>query len=71
MPRRRAQRLSVLRMLAALTIEHVHQPGYSYSYSYSYSCSYGNEFDVGLEVVLDGIATRLSGQRHASGTTWR
>ena len=26
-----------------LTIEHVHQPGYSY----------GNEFDVGLEVVLD------------------
>ena len=67
MPRRGAHRLSVLRMLAALTIEHVHQPGYSYSYSYSYS--YGNEFDVGLEVVLDGIATRLRG--HASGATWR
>ena len=65
MPRRRAQRLSVLRMRAALTIEHVHQPGYSYSYSY------GNEFDVGLEVVLDGIATRLRWQGHDSGATWR
>jgi hypothetical protein len=48
-------------VLAELTIEHVHQPGYSY----------GNEFDVGLEVVLDGIATRLRGQGPASGTTWR
>ena len=67
MPRRGAQRLSVLRMLAALTIEHVHQPGYSYSYSYSYS----NEFDVGLEVVLDEIATRLREQGHDSGATWR
>ena len=48
-------------MLAELTIEHVHQPGYSY----------GNEFDVGLEVVLDGIATRLRGQGHDSGGTRR
>ena len=52
----------MLWMLAALTIEDVHQPGYSYSY--------GNEFDVGLEVVLDGIATRLRGQGHDSGATW-
>ena len=37
--------------LFELTIEHVLQPGYSY----------GNEFDVGLEVVLDGVATRLTG----------
>jgi AcrR family transcriptional regulator len=36
--------------LFELTIEHVLQPGYSY----------GNEFDVGLEVVLDGIDTRLA-----------
>ncbi|GAB3793562.1 TetR/AcrR family transcriptional regulator [Nocardioides ungokensis] len=35
--------------LFELTVEHVLQPGYSY----------GNEFDVGLEVVLDGVATRL------------
>lgn len=35
--------------LSELTVEHVLQPGYSY----------GNEFDVGLEVVLDGVATRL------------
>src|SRR4051794_32944737 len=36
--------------LFELTIEHVLQPGYTY----------GNEFDVGLEVVLDGIAARLT-----------
>jgi AcrR family transcriptional regulator len=35
--------------LFELTVEHVLQPGYHY----------GNEFDVGLEVVLDGVATRL------------
>ena len=34
---------------AKLTIEHVLQPGYSYS----------NEFDAGLELVLDGINERL------------
>ena len=48
-------------MLAELTIEHVLQPGYSY----------GNEFDVGIEVVLDGIATRLRGQGNESGGTQR
>jgi AcrR family transcriptional regulator len=37
--------------LFELTIEHVLQPGYSY----------GNEFDIGLEVVLDGVAARLTG----------
>ena len=36
--------------LFELTVQHVLQPGYSY----------GNEFDVGLEVVLDGVATRLT-----------
>src|SRR4051794_2800912 len=36
--------------LFELTVEHVLQPGYTY----------GNEFDVGLEVVLDGIAARLT-----------
>jgi AcrR family transcriptional regulator len=45
--------------LFELTIKHVLQPGYSY----------GNEFDVGLEVVLDGIATRLRGQRDDPGGT--
>lgn len=39
--------------LFELTIEHVLQPGYNY----------GNEFDVGLEVVLDGIDTRLGRAR--------
>jgi hypothetical protein len=33
--------------LLELTVEHVLQSGY------------GNEFDVGLEVVLDGVAARL------------
>lgn len=37
--------------LFELTIEHVLQPGYHY----------GNEFDVGLEVVLDGVHARLVG----------
>jgi AcrR family transcriptional regulator len=37
--------------LFELTIEHVLQPGYSY----------GHEFDIGLEVVLDGVAARLTG----------
>jgi AcrR family transcriptional regulator len=36
--------------LFELTIEHVLQPGYAY----------GNEFDTGLEVVLDGVASRLN-----------
>jgi AcrR family transcriptional regulator len=36
--------------LFELTIEHVLRPGYEY----------GNEFDVGLEVVLDGIDATLS-----------
>jgi hypothetical protein len=35
--------------LFELTVEHVLQPGYSY----------GDEFDVGLEVVLDGVHARL------------
>jgi hypothetical protein len=35
--------------LFELTVEHVLQPGYHY----------GNEFDVGLEVILDGIDARL------------
>ena len=35
--------------LFELTIEHVLQPGYDY----------GNEFDIGLEVVLDGIDASL------------
>jgi AcrR family transcriptional regulator len=35
--------------LFELTTEHVLQPGYDY----------GNEFDVGLEVVIDGIDVRL------------
>ena len=39
--------------LFELTIEHVLQPGYTY----------GNEFDIGLEVVLDGVATRLNDAR--------
>lgn len=38
--------------LFELTIEHVLQPGYSY----------GHEFDVGLEVVIEGVAARLTGQ---------
>jgi hypothetical protein len=32
-----------------MTVEHVLQPGYDY----------GNEFDFGLEVVLDGVAASL------------
>jgi len=36
--------------LFELTIEHVLRPGYDY----------GNEFDVGLEVVLGGIDARLA-----------
>lgn len=40
--------------LFELTIEHVLQPGYSY----------GNEFDTGLEIVLDGIQATLVGFRH-------
>ena len=39
--------------LFELTIGHVLQPGYTY----------GNEFDVGLEVVLDGIDARLGRAR--------
>lgn len=39
--------------LFELTIEHVLQPGYAY----------GNEFDTGLEVVLDGVASRLNDAR--------
>ena len=39
--------------LFELTIEHVLQPGYNY----------GNEFDVGLEVVLDGVDARLGRAR--------
>jgi AcrR family transcriptional regulator len=39
--------------LFELTTEHVLQPGYHY----------GNEFDVGLEVVLDGIHARLGRAR--------
>ena len=39
--------------LFELTTEYVLQPGYSY----------GNEFDVGLEVVLDGVNARLVGAR--------
>lgn len=39
--------------LFELTIEHVLQPGYNY----------GNEFDVGLEVVLDGVDARLGQTR--------
>ncbi len=35
--------------LFEMTVEHVLQPGYSY----------GDEFDVGLELVLDGVAARL------------
>ena len=35
--------------LFEMTIEHVLQPGYGY----------GNEFDVGLELVLDGVAASL------------
>jgi AcrR family transcriptional regulator len=37
--------------LFELTIEHVLRPGYDY----------GNEFDIGLDVVLDGIDARLAG----------
>jgi hypothetical protein len=37
--------------LFELTIEHVLRPGYNY----------GNEFDIGLDVVLDGIDGRLAG----------
>ena len=47
--------------LFELTIEHVLQPGYSY----------GNEFDVGLEVVLDGVAARLSWQGGDPGAAKR
>jgi hypothetical protein len=36
--------------LFELTTEHILQPGYNY----------GNEFDVGLEVILDGVDARLS-----------
>jgi AcrR family transcriptional regulator len=39
--------------LFELTIEHVLQPGYNY----------GNEFDVGLELVLDGVKARLGNAR--------
>ena len=39
--------------LFELTTEHVLQPGYNY----------GNEFDVGLEVVLDGVDARLGRAR--------
>ena len=39
--------------LFELTIEHVLQPGYDY----------GNEFDVGLEVVLDGVDVSLGRTR--------
>jgi AcrR family transcriptional regulator len=39
--------------LFELTIDHVLQPGYNY----------GNEFDVGLEVVLDGVDARLGNAR--------
>jgi AcrR family transcriptional regulator len=39
--------------LFELTIEHVLQPGYKY----------GNEFDVGLEVVLDGVDAGLGRAR--------
>ena len=48
-------------MLAERSIEHVLQPSYGY----------GNVFDVGLEVVLEGIATRLKGQGNDSGGTQR
>jgi AcrR family transcriptional regulator len=43
--------------LFELTIEHVLQPGYSY----------GDEFDTGLEVVLDGVAIRLTRQEDDPG----
>ena len=43
--------------LFELTIGHVLQPGYTY----------GNEFAVGLEVVLDGVAARLKGPRDDPG----
>jgi len=39
--------------LFELTIEHVLKPGYHY----------GNEFDVGLELVLDGVDARLGSAR--------
>lgn len=39
--------------LFELTIEHVLRPGYNY----------GNEFDVGLEVVLDGVDAKLGRPR--------
>jgi len=39
--------------LFELTVEHVLQPGYNY----------GNEFDVGLEVLLDGVDARLGRAR--------
>jgi AcrR family transcriptional regulator len=39
--------------LFEFTIEHVLQPGYSY----------GNEFDIGLEVVLDGVHAQLGRPR--------
>jgi AcrR family transcriptional regulator len=39
--------------LFELTIEHVLQPGYNY----------GNEFDVGLEAVLDGVDARVGPAR--------
>ena len=39
--------------LFEMTVEHVLQPGYDY----------GNEFDFGLEVVLDGVDSQLSPTR--------
>jgi AcrR family transcriptional regulator len=44
--------------LFELTIEHVLRPGYNY----------GNEFDVGLDVVLDGIDARLARLRADSAS---
>jgi AcrR family transcriptional regulator len=44
--------------LFELTIEHVLRPGYNY----------GDEFDVGLDVVLDGIDARLAGLGADSAT---
>ena len=47
--------------LFEFTIEHVLQPGYSY----------GNEFDLGLEAVLDGVATRLESTGNHPGRQLR
>ncbi|MFO0547796.1 MAG: TetR/AcrR family transcriptional regulator [Polyangiaceae bacterium] len=41
--------------LAELAIEHVLRPGYSYS----------NEFEFGLELILDGLARSLAAERQA------